>query len=118
MQKATRAEKALSALAYLPFLTLIPFFLTGKGKGTEFTLFHSKRGLLLFALECALLLPLFLLSQALGAFWYPLGTVVYILISLLALVFLFFALCGIFFAVRSQMRELPLFLGYTPKSSD
>ena len=114
MQKNARTEKCLSALSYLPFLVLISLFLERKRISSDLLRFHVNQGLVLFIVECCLLLPLAILSQLLKAYWAPIGTVIYILIFLLALVFLFLSIRGIVFSSRAQMREIPIFNRCTP----
>ena len=109
MAKISRAEKLLSALSYLPFILLLPLIFERKRKDSDFLLFHVNQGLILFIVECCLFLPLAVLGFLLSDFWYPLGTIVFILIFLLAAVFLLLSLCGILFSLRAQMREVPIF---------
>ena len=109
MAKISRPEKLLSALAYLPFILLLSLIFERKRKGSAFLLFHVNQGLILFIVECTLLLPLALLGFLLSDFWYPLGTVVFILMFLLTAVFLILSLHGILSSLRAQMREIPIF---------
>ncbi len=114
MQTVTNTEKCLSAISYLPFFVLVSLVLERKKVSSDFLLFHVNRGFVLFIVECCIFLPLAVLAYVLGIFWYPIGTVVHILMFLLALVFLFLSVYGIALSLRAKMKDIPIFNKCTP----
>lgn len=97
-------NKAVSVIAYISWLVLIPLF---TAKKSRFARFHTNQGLVLWLLSIGWGIAQSIISFILLAISYYLEPVVSLL-GLVNIVFLVFMIIGIVNAAQGKAKELPL----------
>ena len=107
LKKDAEDNKIMGILAYLGILFLVPYL---AAKESPFARFHANQGCILFIVEVAFYIVMFILGMIL-----PLG--LYLIISLLYFVcgigIFVLVILGIVNAIKGEKKELPLIGKYT-----
>ncbi|MDR3267625.1 MAG: hypothetical protein LBT83_00975 [Tannerella sp.] len=95
-------NKIFAILAYFGILFLVPLL---AAKESPFARFHANQGLVLFLVEIALQIIIFILAAIVP--------VLALILNFLLLVPAIFAILGIINAAKGEVKELPLIGGFT-----
>ena len=107
IKKDAEDNKIMGILAYLGFLFLVPYL---AAKESPFARFHANQGCILFILEIAFYLIMFIMGIILPFSLYLILSLLYVVCGIGITVL---AILGIINAVKGEMKELPIVGKYT-----
>ena len=103
-------NKAISILAYLSWLVLIPIF---AARNSKFARFHANQGLVLAMIETGYILASVIINEIVYSISLKYGTLVSTILFLCGMSFVILSVIGIINAVSGKAKQLPTFGGIT-----